>query len=297
MTVRQHPKPALSVVMPTLNRPAAAAATVRSLLAQTCRRFEIVIVDQGDRPIIDQLPRGAAAWPRISYHRLRRCGSPRARNCGVARATGAIILSIDDDIIASPSLVDAHLRDYADPDVGAVAGRVTTPYDIVVDPHDPVGTFDPRTGTMATNFNADRRTFVDHGYGCNFSFRRAAFAAAGGFDERFVASGMFEETDLSLAIGRAGYRIVFDPAASAEHRLAGDGGNRTTMRRMIYWRFHNYALLCAKHLERKHRSRFVAARLREAAGWARGERDGSLLAAALHGLWRGLSRTPGQWRD
>ena len=39
------------------------------------------------------------------------------------------------------------------------------------------------------------------------------------------------------------------------------------------------------------------ARLREAAGWARGERDGSLLAAALHGLWRGLSRTPGQWRD
>ncbi|MCU0606285.1 MAG: glycosyltransferase [Candidatus Edwardsbacteria bacterium] len=297
MIVRQRPLPTLSVVMPTLNRPGTAGAALGSLLAQTCRRFEIVVIDQSDRPIGDQLSRRAAAWPRVRYCHIPRCGSPRARNYGVALARGEIILSIDDDIIACPALVAAHLANYADPAVGAVAGRVTTPYDILVGPHHPIGTFDRRTGNMATNFNAERRTFVDHAYGCNFSFRRAAFAAAGGFDERFVASGMFEETDLGLAIGRAGYRIVFDPAASAEHRLAGGGGNRTTLRRMVYWRFHNYVLLCAKHLGRQHRTRFIAARLREAAGWAKGEREGSLLAAGLLGLWRGLARAPGEWRD
>ncbi len=296
MIVRQRPLPTLSVVMPTLNRPGTAGAALGSLLAQTCRRFEIVVVDQSDRPIGDQLSRSAAAWPRVQYHHIPRCGSPRARNFGAAQAAGEIILSIDDDIIACPELVGAHLGHYADPGVGAVAGRVTTQYDVPVGPDDPVGTFDRRTGTMTTNFNTEFQTSVDHVYGCNWSFRREAFLRTGGFDPRFTASGMFEETDLALTIGELGLTILFDPRASADHRMTPLGGNRASMNAMIRARFHNYVLLADKHIEKKHFMPFTAARLREAIGWAKGERDWQLALSGSLGLWAGFTHRAAGWR-
>jgi GT2 family glycosyltransferase len=45
--------------------------------------------------------------------------------------------------------------------------------------------------------------------------RREAFAAVGGFDEQFPDD--YNDVDLCLRLGRAGYRIVYNPAVRATH--------------------------------------------------------------------------------
>jgi GT2 family glycosyltransferase len=48
-------------------------------------------------------------------------------------------------------------------------------------------------------------------------FRRAAFGAAGGFDQRDLQVA-FNDVDLCLKVGIKGFRVVWTPASTAEHR-------------------------------------------------------------------------------
>ncbi|MHC5832027.1 MAG: glycosyltransferase family A protein, partial [Nostoc sp.] len=63
---------------------------------------------------------GKIKWLRLDWASL-----PGARNYAVRRASGEIILFIDDDVQLTPGLLAAHAKNYLqNPEVGAVAGRV-----------------------------------------------------------------------------------------------------------------------------------------------------------------------------
>ncbi|MBP1644067.1 MAG: putative glycosyl transferase, partial [Acidobacteria bacterium] len=72
--------------------------------------------------------------------------------------------------------------------------------------------------------------------GCNFSVKRAAALAVGGFDESFVGAAYRFEADFCARASAAGAQIVFEPRASLRHLRAARGGTRaygshlTTMR-------------------------------------------------------------------
>jgi len=68
--------------------------------------------------------------------------------------------------------------------------------------------------------------FVDTGKGMNMSFRRFLLDKIGGFDERFGAPSLYEETDVFLKIKKLGYKIVFNPNAAIIHFSAIRGGQR-----------------------------------------------------------------------
>jgi glycosyltransferase involved in cell wall biosynthesis len=91
------PVPDISVVIPTLRRPALLRRALDSVLAQTCGDFEVIVVVDG--PDEDTL----AALRAVHDPRLRVLVNPQsltaagARNRGVAEARGQWVAFLDDD--------------------------------------------------------------------------------------------------------------------------------------------------------------------------------------------------------
>lgn len=92
-----HSTPAVSVVIPTFNRMDWLPQAVASVLGQTWRDFELLIVDDGSTD-------GTATWlagltdPRVHVIRLPHSGNvARVRNAGAARARGTFLCFLDSD--------------------------------------------------------------------------------------------------------------------------------------------------------------------------------------------------------
>lgn len=91
------PMPSVSVIIPTLRRPAMLQRAVRSALAQTCTDFEIVVVIDGPDEETDRAE-VKAMDPRVRVVSLREnVGLAEARNVGIGHAVGHYIALLDDD--------------------------------------------------------------------------------------------------------------------------------------------------------------------------------------------------------
>src|SRR5690349_20594494 len=87
--------PSISVVVPTVGRPELLRA-LRSVRAQCTRsRIEVIVVDDGDPGA--ELPSGAASLADCVIHTEGRVGGARARNLGIAAASGDMVALLDDD--------------------------------------------------------------------------------------------------------------------------------------------------------------------------------------------------------
>ena len=88
--------PLVSVIMATKDRETTIPAAIRSVLTQTYRNFELIIVNDGGRDI-KPIIRGFND-PRIRYVRLQKHGGKsRANNHAIGRARGSVIAYLDDD--------------------------------------------------------------------------------------------------------------------------------------------------------------------------------------------------------
>jgi glycosyltransferase involved in cell wall biosynthesis len=93
--------PMFSIVIPLWNKRHTVAATVASALAQTCRDFELIIVDDGSTDDgMDRLE--AFDDPRISRLRQQNVGPGGARNRGIEAARHDWIAFLDADDIWLP---------------------------------------------------------------------------------------------------------------------------------------------------------------------------------------------------
>jgi hypothetical protein len=114
----------VSVVLPTRNRPAALGSALRSVLEQTYRNLEVVVVDDASEPdVAEVVERAAGGDPRVVLTRLEgRSGAARARNVGLERASGELVAFLDDDDLWLPTKL-ARQVDYLDShlDVGLVS--------------------------------------------------------------------------------------------------------------------------------------------------------------------------------
>jgi hypothetical protein len=116
----------MSVIIPTRDRPERLAAGLASVLSQTYRRLEVLVVDDGSSPPVEGVvDRIAAGDRRVRYMRF---GSPRgpvaARNHGLARASGDLLAVLDEDYRWLPTKAErqvAFLGDHSE--VAAVSCR------------------------------------------------------------------------------------------------------------------------------------------------------------------------------
>jgi glycosyltransferase involved in cell wall biosynthesis len=95
--------PLISVIIPTYNRARELTVTINTVLAQTYRQFEIIVVDDGSTdPTADVIQAlikqsdGARQTP-IRYFYQTNKGASIARNKGIAEATGNWIAFLDSD--------------------------------------------------------------------------------------------------------------------------------------------------------------------------------------------------------
>ena len=96
-----EPAATVSVILPTHDREASLGAAVDSVLAQTHRKVELVVVDDGSTDgTADLLARYHD--PRLVVVRQPRRGVAAARNAGLARATGDVVAYLDSDNVWTP---------------------------------------------------------------------------------------------------------------------------------------------------------------------------------------------------
>ena len=60
----------------------------------------------------------------IHYYKIFVKGLPHARNYGIRRAIGEVIIFCDDDVIPGHNFIENHLQNYQEKDVGGVGGRI-----------------------------------------------------------------------------------------------------------------------------------------------------------------------------
>jgi len=89
--------PLFSVVIPTFNRSGLISKAIQSILEQSVREFEIIVVDNGSTDNTEDVVRSFKD-PRIVYHRQKGTGTPAGpRNTGVRLARGKYVSFLDSD--------------------------------------------------------------------------------------------------------------------------------------------------------------------------------------------------------
>jgi GT2 family glycosyltransferase len=216
--------PPISVVIPTYCREQVLLDTLHLLLPLLRPGDELLAVDQTPRhePAVEQRLHELAASGAIRWFRRDKPGVCEAMNVGALLARGEILLFLDDDVIPSPDLLEAHRRTLAAPDgPPAVCGQVLQPWN-----NGPVD----RVADCAVEFNAAYNQSCDilSLMAGNFAIRRETYLQVGGMDERFFGPAYRLETELSYRIYRRTARKVrFVPEASIRHLHAGRGGSRS----------------------------------------------------------------------
>ena len=209
--------------MPTYRRPALLRRCLRALASQDIDPgcFEVLVVDDGSQDrtaavLHEESNRCANLRPVVL---TENSGPATARNKGVENAKGKFVLFLDDDVVASPSLVSAHLRCHANSDDGrqAILGLLRWHPDLRVTPFmrwlDQSGLqFDYDTWLREGPVDPPYAAF----YTANLSLHRRLVEAAGGFDERFPYAN-YEDIELGWRLTRLGLRLHYEPSALAWH--------------------------------------------------------------------------------
>lgn len=102
--------PTVSVVMPTYNRRQLLPRVLAPLLAQPAATEVVVVVDGCRDGSLEFLQGLAATDPRLRPVFVENCGESAARHVGAEVATGDVLLFLDDDVEATPYLVEGHAR-------------------------------------------------------------------------------------------------------------------------------------------------------------------------------------------
>lgn len=214
----------ISIIIPTYNREEILGQTVDLILENNYPDCELIVIHQRPRPSAEFQSFLERREDKIRYLTVDWTSVPRACNLGVERARGEIILMLDDDIIPHSDLVSAHLKNYRDPKIGAVAGKILIPHPVKFPEH--VGRIGG-LGPKHESFVSSKKQYVETGGGGNMSFRRSVFEKVAGFDTNFIQNAHRFESDFCFRLRRQGYLVVYDPEAVVQHLEFKTGGIRS----------------------------------------------------------------------
>ncbi|WZP00185.1 glycosyltransferase [Isosphaeraceae bacterium EP7] len=282
-------EPGMTVVVPTLNRGGFLHDCLADLVAQRHRPLEILVVDQSDAVGDDLAELISRHRDVIAHHRVPFRSLPLARNYGWQHAKHEAILFVDDDIRCGPDLISEHLRALQLPGVGLVGGGIDTP----AGPTDlacRTGAYRRWTATPLRGFAASGEGDTDHAPGGNFSAWRRALRAAGGVDEALgLGAALYEETDLCLRAGRAGYRVYFNGRARLIHLAAPGGGCRVDrVADYVHAMSHNRGIMIRRHGRWFHAPVALARLAALGLSYSRHYRVPGALPACIKGSFQGL---------
>ena len=224
---------AVSVVVPTCRRPDDAERCVASVLATGYPRLQVLVVDNApdDPRTAQRIAEVFRDEPRVEYHAEPVPGASRARNRGIAAATGDVIAFVDDDIAVDRLWVAALAGAFAEhPDVACVTGLVL-PLAVDTPVHwwfEAYGGFDRGYQRRLFDLRDHRGETLLYPYTAgalgglgNAAFRRTALTGDRPFGVTLgpgtPAFGA-EDQDALLRVLRSGGSVLYEPAAIVQHR-------------------------------------------------------------------------------
>ncbi|BCJ39684.1 hypothetical protein GCM10010168_78600 [Actinoplanes ianthinogenes] len=229
----------VSVVIPAYNSRSALERCLRTL-GKTGHdpdlSYEVIVVDDGSDDGTAELLAGFSGpfeLHSVFLPRTSASGRGAARNAGIHRATGELIVMLDADQLVTPGLLAEHVRFHRlRPDLVVVGrrdelapGPVEGPPRVVA-----VDSREALYAEFSANLN-NLTTCWHHFYSCNASVRREHLLAVGGFDESFRGWGL-EDTELGFRLRQRGLAFAYHPGALVHHQHA----QRITARMYAEWR-------------------------------------------------------------
>ncbi|MFI5347941.1 MAG: glycosyltransferase [Elusimicrobiota bacterium] len=270
----------VSVVIPTRDRAPFLERALACLVPQTLskRRFEVLVVDDASRDETVRIARSYGRRLPLRYLRSEARNAGAARNWGTRRASGEIVVFLDDECLVRPGFLEAHWRAH---ERGGFSGSVRGPtsavltvwggpaFDNVKASGRPVAPRVPswlqdveelRRGDFEPNFPVlGRRRFYEEaleawGPGLkecpapwflfltrNVSIPRRLLLESGGFDESLPGAGL-EDMELGYRLHRRGVPMTLEPKAPCYYQVCG-----VTLRRKAARLAAHYERICAKH--------------------------------------------------
>jgi glycosyltransferase involved in cell wall biosynthesis len=282
------------VVVPSYRRPASLAVCLEALARQEESPDEVIVVTRSD----DKETRALVSNSAGARFDLREAvvevpGQIAALSSGSALATGDVVAFTDDDAAPRPDWVRRLKCAFDERDVVGVGGRDAI---LKVEPRDARTTVGRVrwSGKVIGNHHlgSGRAREVDVLKGANMAFRRCDLREHG-FDERLRGAGAQVHNDLmlSLALRKAGGRLVYDPSVVVDHypaiRPAGDLRSDPIARHQTD-AVHNETLALLEYLPPGRRTVFMV--------WAFAIGRGASPGVA-HTVWTSFkTRDPRAWR-
>jgi GT2 family glycosyltransferase len=223
-----------SIVIPTRARLAYLEVALSSIAPEAARLgVEVLVVDdagpsQAARELAERF--GARYEPHA-----RPLGLNVARNTGVERSSGGLVVFVDDDVRVGAGWLEALLdaaREHADVDVftGPIRARL-----------EGSGGWGSRScgreqPPITTLELGEHDTDADYAWGANMAIRRAALKRVGPFDVSLEHGGDEQEWQERLRAITPGARVLYVAGASVEHRRAGADAGLRRLARASYTR-------------------------------------------------------------
>lgn len=210
----------VSVVVPTYCRHEALERCLRGLAAQRRPADQVVVVSRTSDPQSRQMALSVGETLPLTCIQVEESGVVAALNAGLSAACEAdVICFTDDDCRPRPDWIERICEWFSrNPSVGAVGGRDVVHENGTVLELDAerVGRF-RWFGRYTGNHHARSRAQpVQFLKGANMAFRREALPC---FDARLWGRGaqVWNDLQVSLAVWRAGWEVVWDPEVTVDH--------------------------------------------------------------------------------
>lgn len=263
----------ISVVVLTYNRCQELRRCLDSLIRQSYKDKEIIVIDNGSND-------GTAGVLKEYEIRVIRDGVKNKaylRNLGLRQARGKIVAYIDDDAVAQPLWLDSIASTFAKSNtIGAAGGPALT-----VGKQEILSLYELSKSSLITRFGLDifnkivmggklwnvgvlgrggaysvggslpesaalpNSIPVDIIATCNAAVLKKAAQEINGFDENFIFNQ--EDGDLFLRIRNAGYQIIFNPKAAVTHYVSP----RKSTRASDFLLGRDYGFFLLKHFHLK----------------------------------------------
>lgn len=193
--------PAVSVIIATKNRREVLVRNLRRLHECTFKDLEVVVVDDGSSDGTSEAVSSLSPRPRLV--RLdKSIGPGRARNAGMAVASGKYFFFMDDDAYVEFEAFEKMIKTFeGDPRTGAITFRITSVVDGSIKTHDYTQPYCKSIWAIATGIRADVAREV------------------GGFTQITDFHG--EEFDYAVRLIDHGYKIRYAPEIQAYDEAAG----------------------------------------------------------------------------
>lgn len=286
----------VSVIIPNYNGRRLLDPCLRALLRQTYAQklIEVILVD--DASTDDSVAYVREHYPQVKIVELaHNSGLAAGCNAGARAAASDLLVMLNNDTEPEPGWLAALVEvAEAHPLAGAVASKM-----LLFDRRDTLHNAGDVMGADGIPRNRgvweidggqyDTRTEVFGGCGGGVAYRRDAWEAAGGFDERLFM--YLEDVDLAWRLQLLGWQARFAPAARLYHHLSATGGGTLAS----YYTGRNTIWVIAKDMPdpliRRHFWRIIGAQWRVTRDALRAWR-GAAARARLRGQMAGLLGLP-----